>query len=106
MLAVLAHKDKFVAAVTKFKEERVKEQIFKSTIRLILSAGAFAVSKESRDGFTLVEMVDNFQNIQEQLDALENGERDPKTGMRILPPRNQTGRAFIVTLPGVPASLT
>ena len=100
MDAVVAHKDKFIAAVKKFKEERLKEQIWESALKMILMVGAFAASKESRDGFTLVEMVQSFQDIKGKLDALENGERDPKSGMRIVPPKNQTGRAFVMALPG------
>lgn len=101
MKAVVALKDKFVARVKKFKEERLKEQIWQSVIKMVFMVGAFAASKESRDGFTLVEMVQSYQDIQDKLDALENGERDPKSGMRIVPPKNQTGRAFVMALPGM-----
>ena len=100
MTAVIAYKDKFVAAVKKFREERIKEQILESVLQLVLMVGAFGASSQSRDGFTLVETVRNIKELVNKVDALDNGERDPNTGLRIVPPKNQTGRAFVMALPG------
>lgn len=95
------YRDIFVAAVKKVKEEQLKSKFWDSALRLIVSGGAMALNPAARDGFTIADMVQNFNTMKSTLDQLQNGETDPNTGLRVTPPKNLTGRAFLITLPGM-----
>ena len=94
------NKKAFLVAIKDQKDTQLKEQIYKNTIKLLITAVTFGLMKDARDGYQIVDAVNTWQELGEAKDALTKGEKDPQTGLRVVPPAKQTNGAFLLSITG------